>query len=213
MNELNTLLDLDFKQLLVGLVLFLVVIKFVWTLLEWFIVEKLGLETKKQRQRKECLKQLDDTTELAKRTAENLNKLETRHSKDEKEFRENLNKHMEESKEDRKALHKEMKQYSENRMKDREQSMRIQKELTTSMNNLGNLLLDKQISDYRWEIINVADKISNGRIVSKECLKHAIGTYDKYEKIIKEHGLVNGEVTISIGVIKDEYAKILSDEK
>lgn len=86
-------------------------------------------------------------------------------------------------------------------------------ELIDDIKSLKDLLLDKQISDYRWEIINVADKISNGRIVSKECLRHAIATYDKYEKIIEEYGLVNGEVAVSIGVIKGEYTKILSDEK
>ena len=171
------------------------------------------LKQKKQRERKAELKQLDDTTNLAKKTAENLSKLESQHTKDEKEFRESLNRHMSESEKDRKALHKEMKQYSENRIKDREQSMRIQKELNSSMDKLAKLLLDKQISDYRWEIINVADKISNGRIVSKECLKHAIATYDKYEKIIEEYDLVNGEVTVSIGVIKSEYTKVLLDEK
>ena len=213
MNELNQLFNLDFKYLFVGFVLLLVVVKFLWTLLEWIFVDKLGLETKTQRERNAALKQLDDTTILARQTAENLNKLEERHTKDEKEFRNNLNRHMTESEKDRKALHQEMRRYSENRIKDREQSIMIQKELTTSMNKLESLLLDKQISDYRWEIINVADKISNGRIVSKECLKHAIATYDKYEKIIKEHNLVNGEVTISIGVITDEYSKVLSDEK
>ena len=213
MNELKALLELDFKYLFVGFILLLVVIKFVWTLLEWLIVEKLGLETKRQRQRKAELKQLDDTTKLAQQTAKNLSDLEDRHTKDEREFRDNLNRHMVESEKDRKALHREMKQYSENRIKDREQSMKIQRELASSMDKLEKLLLDKQISDYRWEIINVADKISNGRIVSKECLKHAIATYDKYEKIIKEYGLVNGEVTISIGVINSEYAKVLSDEK
>ena len=213
MNEVKSLLELDFKYLFLGFILLLVVVKFLWTLLEWLIVEKLGLETKKQRQRKAELKQLDDTTKLAQQTAKNLSDLESQHTKDEKEFRDSLNKHMAESEKDRKALHKEMKQYSENRIKDREQSMKIQKELTSSMDKLGQLLLDKQISDYRWEIINVADKISNGRIVSKECLKHAISTYDKYEKIIKEYNLVNGEVTISIGVVKDEYAKVLSDER
>lgn len=86
-------------------------------------------------------------------------------------------------------------------------------ELIDDIKTLKDLLLDKQISDYRWEIINVADKISNGRIVSKECLRHAIATYDKYEKIIEEYGLVNGEVAVSIGVVKSEYTKILSDEK
>ena len=83
-------------------------------------------------------------------------------------------------------------------------------ELIDDIKSLKDLLLDKQISDYRWEIINVADKISNGRIVSKECLRHAIATYDKYEKIIEEYGLVNGEVAVSIGVIKGEYTKIIN---
>lgn len=87
------------------------------------------------------------------------------------------------------------------------------KELIDDIKGLKELLLDKQISDYRWEIINTADKISNGRIVSKECLKHAITTYDKYEKIIEKYNIKNGEVTISIKVIKGEYAKVLADEK
>lgn len=213
MNELKALLELDFKYLIIGFVLLLVVVKFVWTLLEWLFVEKLGIETRKQREIRATQKQLEDTSKLAKQTAENLSKLQAQHTKDEKEFRDNLNRHMTESEKDRKALRAEMKQYSDDRIKDREQSILIQKELTTSMGELAQLFLDKQISDYRWEIINVADKISNSRIVSKECLKHAITTYDKYEKIIKEHNLVNGEVTISIGVIRDEYAKVLSDEK
>lgn len=86
-------------------------------------------------------------------------------------------------------------------------------ELIDDIKALKDLLLDKQISDYRWEIINTADKISNGRIVSKECLKHAIATYDKYEKIIEKYSIKNGEVSISIKVIRSEYAKILADEK
>lgn len=105
MNELKQLLELDFKYLFIGAILFLASVKFVWTLLEWLFVEKLGIETKKQRERRLSQKQLQDTANLAKQTAENLSKLEDRHIKDEKEFRENLNKHMIESEKDRKALH------------------------------------------------------------------------------------------------------------
>lgn len=105
MSDLKTFLELDFKYLLVGFVLFLVAVKFVWTLLEWLIVEKLKIETGKQREQREARKQLKDTTELAKQTAENLSKLQKQHTKDEKEFRENLERHMTESEKDRKALH------------------------------------------------------------------------------------------------------------
>lgn len=106
-----------------------------------------------------------------------------------------------------------IKKLSDKHDEDTKKYEKSHQQLLNDIQILKDLLLDKQISDYRWEIINVADTISNGKFVSKECLRHAVTTYDKYEKIIKEHGLVNGEVTVSIGVIKTEYAKILSDEK
>mgnify|MGYP003293556124 CR=1 FL=1 len=129
MNDVKELLELDFKYLFIAFISILVGVKFLWTLLEWFFIEKLGIKTKKQLQRDEELEKLNTTAKLAKQTAENLSKLEKQHTKDEREFRENLNKHMLESEKDRKALHQEMKQYSENRIKDREQSLKIQKEL------------------------------------------------------------------------------------
>ncbi len=84
-------------------------------------------------------------------------------------------------------------------------------EIRNDIKKLTNLFVDKQINDYRWEIINLADKISSGKNVSKECLRHAISTYEKYEKIIKEYGLVNGEVEISIEIIKESYQKKLKE--
>lgn len=106
-----------------------------------------------------------------------------------------------------------IKELSEKHEADTKKYETSHQELIDDIKALKDLLLDKQISDYRWEIINTADKISNGRIVSKECLKHAIATYDKYEKIIEKYKIKNGEVSISIKVINGEYAKILADEK
>lgn len=211
MNELKALLELDFKYLFIGFILFLVVIKFVWTLLEWLIVEKLGLETKKQRQRKAELKQLDDTTKLAEQTAKNLSKLEAQHTKDEKEFRENLNKHMTESEKDRKALHLEMKQYSENRIKDREQSMNIQRELTSSMDKLTAMFINKEIDDMRWEILNFCSAVSNGRKYNRESYDHVFRVYEKYEDILKENKMENGLVEESITYIRESYREGLKE--
>lgn len=84
-------------------------------------------------------------------------------------------------------------------------------EMQKDIKKLTDLFVDKQINDYRWEIINLADKIASGKTVSKECLRHAISTYEKYEKIINEHGLMNGEVEISIEIIKDAYQKKLKE--
>lgn len=82
-------------------------------------------------------------------------------------------------------------------------------QMKQDIRKLTDMFIDKQINDYRWEIINLADKISGGKTVSRECLRHAISAYEKYERIIAEHDLVNGEVEISIKVITDCYQQCL----
>lgn len=215
MDAMQNLTHYNWFGVVLALISAMVAFKFLSDLFGWFVI-KFGLETKSMREKRE-------NRELIKTTAENLASLQSRHTKDEKESRENLNNYIAESRADRKALHDEMKQYSQNRVDDRKQSLKIQEELKKSIEgialkqndrderikDLADMLLDKQISDYRWEIINVADKISNGEHVSKECLKHALSTYTKYEEIIEKHGIKNGEVAISIDIINETYRELL----
>ncbi len=91
------------------------------------------------------------------------------------------------------------------------ESDRHDEEMRNDIKNLTELFVEKQINDYRWEIINLADKLSSGKVVSKECYKHAISTYERYEKIIEEKGLTNGEVEISIQIINDSYKQKLKE--
>jgi seryl-tRNA synthetase len=211
MNDLKALLDLDFKYLFFGFCLILIVGKTLWITIEWLLIEKLGLETKKQKERREDEKLLNETSKLAKTTAEGLTKLESRHTKDEKEFRENLNKHMTESEKDRKTLHEEMKQYSENRIKDREQSMQIQKELTSSMAKLAAMFLDKEIDDMRWEILNFCASLSNGKKYNRESYAHVFSVYEKYERILDENNMENGLVEDSMAFIRERYQEDLKN--
>ena len=132
MDELKQLAQIDWWYVLIAIVVAFIVFRFLWTSGEW-IISKFGIETKKTRQRKLEQEELKATTELAKITAENLDKLQKRHCKDEEEFRNNLNNYMEESRKDRKALHDEMTNYSNNRINDRKQSLQIQKELKDSI--------------------------------------------------------------------------------
>ena len=215
MDTLENLIHYNWFGVVLALIAGMVAFKFLSELFDWF-VRKFGLETKSMREKRE-------SQELLNTTAQNLASLQTRHAQDEKEFRENLNNYIGESRADRKALHDEMKQYSQNRIDDRKQSLKIQEELKNSIesiaqkqndrdekiNDLTNMLLDKQISDFRWEIINVADKISNGEHVSRECLKHALATYAKYEEIIEKYNIKNGEVAISIEIINETYREQL----
>ncbi len=215
MNALENLIHYNWFGVVLALIAAMVAFKFLSDLFSWFVT-KFGLETKSMRERREY-------QALIRTTAENLATLQCRHTNDEKEFRESLNNYISESRADRIALHNEMKAYSQNRVDDRKQSLKIQEELKNSIEgivrkqndrdekikDLADMLLDKQISDYRWEIINVADKISNGEHVSKECLKHALSTYTKYENIIEKHNIKNGEVDISIDIINETYRELL----
>lgn len=223
MDNLKELGNIDWWYVIIALLLLLFCVKAVWSLLDWLLFEKIGIETKKMKQRRQESEQLKATTELAKTTAENLDKLQKRHCKDEQEFRTNLNNYMEESRKDRKALHDEMTNFTNNRINDRQQSLQIQKELKDSIkglvdgqidrdekiNNLTDMFVDKEIDDYRWEIINFATKVSEGKPCNKDSFKHCLRTYEKYEALLEKYGLENGEVEISMQVVNEAYKQKL----
>ena len=73
------------------------------------------------------------------------------------------------------------------------------------------MFVDKEIDDMRWEINNFATKVSEGRPCNKDSFKHCIHVYEKYEKILEENGLENGEVEISMEIINDAYRQKLKE--
>lgn len=185
MNELKELMQIDWWYVLIAIVLLLVCVKLVWTLFDWLIFEKLGIETKKMKQRREDREQLKETRELAKTTAENLDKLQKRHIKDEEEFRNRLNEYMEESRKDRKALHDEMTNFANNRIKDREQSIEIQRELTESISE----------RDARIDALVIANKEMLAEKINEK-YKYYIGIKgipeDEYDEFVALHNAYNG---------------------
>lgn len=167
MDAIRELININFSYVLMSVFIILIGIKAIITIFEW-AVEKLGLETKWMRQKRE-------EHELLIHTSQNLASLQSKH------------------------------------LEDMKKSDEHDAEMKNDIKKLTDMFIDKQINDYRWEIINLADKISSGKNISRECLRHAISTYEKYEKIITDYGLVNGEVEISIEVIRDNYQKKLTD--
>ncbi len=229
MNDLEKLAEIDWWLVFISVVLLLVVIKFLWSLADWFLFEKLKIETGKMKRQREDRELLIATTELAKTTAENLEKLQQRHSHDEEEFRNNLNNYMEESRVDRKALHDEMIKFTENRINDRQVSIEREKRLndritesneqrdetidkiSDSLNKLTIMFVDKDIDDMRWEILNFCSALTSGRKYNKESFDHVIQIHEKYEKVLEENGMENGRVTASMEVIMDVYKEKLKN--
>lgn len=195
---LEQLPQINWWYVLIALVIALAAIKAVWSLFDWLIFGKFGIETRKMKQRRLESEQLKATTELAKQTATNLEKLRQTHIKDETEFRNNLNNYMKESREDRKALHEEMKVYSNNRINDRKQSLEIQKELNDSIAardvQIGSLIVaEKEL---------LAEKIN-------EKYKYYISIEgipeDEYDEFVSLHAAYKGVGGNSHGDAKFEY--------
>lgn len=223
MNDLKQLTQIDWWQVFLAICLLLISIKLLWSLFDWFWYEKLGIKTRKMRQREQESELLKATAELARTTAENLDKLQARHTKDEEEFRKNLNNYMEESRKDRKALHDEMTKFSENRINDRNVSIEREKRLNErinesneyrdkiidnindSLDKLTTMFVNKEIDDMRWEILNFCSALTSGRQYNKESFDHVIQIHEKYEKILEENEMENGRVTASMEVIMDVY--------
>ncbi len=167
MNTITQLTTLNFNYIFISVFVILAGTKAVISLFEWFI-EKLGIETKWMKRKRE-------DHELLIKTSQNLSELQNRHHTDIQD------------------------------------SDRHDEEMRKDIKKLTELFVEKQINDYRWEIINLADKISNGKVVSKECYRHAISTYERYKKIIEERELSNGEVELSIQIINDSYKQKLKE--
>lgn len=104
----------------------------------------------------------------------------------------------------------------EQQLKRREQSFDIQKQLTenqkelsTQLSTLQDMMLDKQIDDMRWSIINLATKVSEGKPCNKDSYQHCFKIYKKYEDIIAANHMTNNEVDISMEIIKKSYKEKL----
>ena len=185
MENLEQFKQIDWWYVVIAICVLLVSLKFVWSLLDWLLFDKLKIETGKMKQQREDRETLMATAELAKTTAENLDKLQKRHTKDEEDFRNNLNNYMEESRKDRKALHDEMTKFSNNRIADRQQSLTIQKELNDSISS----------RDVKIEALVIANKEMLAEKINEK-YKHYISVKgipeDEYDEFVSLHKAYNG---------------------
>lgn len=167
MNEIIELTKIDFTYVFIAVFAILIGVKVSVSLFEW-IIEKLGLETKWMRKKRE-------EHDLLIQTSQGLIELQEHHKKD------------------------------------IERSDRRDEEIANDIKNLTRMFVDKEIDDMRWEINNFATNVSEGKPCNKDSFKHCIHVYEKYEKILEENGLENGEVEISMEIINDAYKQKLKE--
>ncbi|MCM1232642.1 MAG: hypothetical protein NC489_21155 [Ruminococcus flavefaciens] len=167
MNDIIELTKIDFVYVFISVFVILFAIKVVFSLFEW-IFDKLGLETKWMRSKKE-------EHNLLIQTAQNLTELQERHQKD------------------------------------IERSDKRDEEISNDIKRLTQMFVDKEIDDMRWSINSFATNVSEGKPCNKDSFQHCMRVYRKYEKILKENGLENGEVEISMEIINDAYKQKLKE--
>lgn len=91
------------------------------------------------------------------------------------------------------------------------QSIRHDDRIREDLEKLTSMFIDKSVDDMRWEIINFAAKISEGKPCSKESYKHCLYIYEKYERMIEENNLTNGEVELSMEIVNQSYKEKLKN--
>ena len=113
-------------------------------------------------------------------------------------------------------LQTEVQHFKDNRVHDRDQSFDIQKQLTdsqtllqNSVENLRKMLVNKEINDMRWEILDFSNAVMNGRVYNKEIYDHIFDTYTEYERVLEENGLENGKVDSSMQFVRNKYLELM----
>lgn len=179
MDAIKELTQINFVYVFISVFVILIGIKAGVTVIEW-IINKLGLETKWMRKRRE-------EQELLVKTSKEIENLKKQRERDveesnahDEEIKKELSAFMTEIKEAISETQNEMKQFANSRVNDRQQSLDIQKELTNSIKN---------IVEYNS---NTDKQMENLMIAQKEILADKIN--EKYKYYISIKGIPEDEV-------------------
>jgi len=91
------------------------------------------------------------------------------------------------------------------------QSIRHDDMIREDLKKLTDMFIDKEINDLRWEIIKFSTTIAEGKPCNKDSYKHCIRTYEKYEKLLADNDMENGEVELSMELIQESYKEKLKN--
>ena len=107
------------------------------------------------------------------------------------------------------AFYEKQKKYHDQSIVIRGELSDEQKEIKSSVLELRDLMIKKDINDMRWEILDFANAVMSGRDYNKEQYDHVLETYEEYEKILKDNNMENGKVDLSMGFIKKQYGDLM----
>lgn len=180
MEPIQAFFGIDWKTFCITLFTALVGFQVIVQLLNWFLFDFLGIETKAMREKKEEHKLLLDTVNGLKDLSEKHTEDVKQSIKHDKEIQNNLNICMEEIRTSLSETQSSIQQFTENRIHDRAQSISIQKELTSNITKLTN---SDKVRD---------NQIQNIILTQKETLGDRIN--QKYKYYLSINGIPEDEV-------------------
>lgn len=81
------------------------------------------------------------------------------------------------------------------------------KDTAEQMHKLNKRVDENEMQRIRWEILDFANSIKNGRKHSKDEFHHIIEMNQKYHDIISYRGLTNGVIDVEYEAILNEYRR------
>ena len=66
-------------------------------------------------------------------------------------------------------------------------------------------LVQKEISDIRWELLDFCSALTSGREYNREAFEHIFRTYEDYEKILTDNHMSNGYIVESMKAVREIY--------
>lgn len=89
------------------------------------------------------------------------------------------------------------------------ESIRHDEMIKKDLEKIAKMFIDKEIDDWRWEILDFSSAISSGREYNRESYEHIIKIFEKYERVLTENNMRNGFIEASMEVINDIYKEKL----
>lgn len=80
----------------------------------------------------------------------------------------------------------------------------IQK-ISKGIDDIKSNLVQKEISDIRWELLDFCSALTSGREYNREAFEHIFRTYEDYEKILAENHMSNGYIVESMKAVREIY--------
>jgi hypothetical protein len=84
--------------------------------------------------------------------------------------------------------------------------------ISEGIEKITDQLYNKEIDDWRYEILNFCTELSNGKNFNRESFDHIKRTHHKYEQLLNSRGMENGLVDESIKYIDDVYRQYLKND-